>query len=455
MRSPFSRERLADLLVAPQEDLSLELKNWLDLAGDNEAKATFAKAALALANHGGGFILLGITDQVGGAVEALDRPATFDRYNQDGINGIIQNYADPPFHCSVHLVPDPAGRLFPVVVVPGGHKIPVRARRSGPNGQTIQQNAIYVRKPGPRSEPPSSAQDWDELLARCLSNRRDELLDQIRGLLTGIAPIATEPPAPARLDAWSERSLSRWNELRAKLPPADAARCPHGYHWFAYELGGELRHLEGMAFKQAIERAVVRHTGWPPFWYPTRDGIAPYPFDGAIECWLGGDTKYGFGHHEASHSDFWRISPDGLAFLLRGYQEDSLEGRINPPPSPGTFFDLTLPIWRAGEVLLHARSLASALVNGPATVAFKVKYTGLAGRTLTSLSAAQLFFSGGQAARQDEVMLSTVVDASSIEPNLPEIVQPLLEPLYALFDFYQPPAQLVAEQLMKLRSGRR
>ncbi len=42
----FSPERLADLLIDPREDLDLEIKNWLDLRGDNDAKATFAKAAL-------------------------------------------------------------------------------------------------------------------------------------------------------------------------------------------------------------------------------------------------------------------------------------------------------------------------------------------------------------------------------------------------------------------------
>ena len=55
----LTRERLADLLVDPNEGLDLEIKNWLDLANSNEDKATFAKGALAIANHGGGFIVLG------------------------------------------------------------------------------------------------------------------------------------------------------------------------------------------------------------------------------------------------------------------------------------------------------------------------------------------------------------------------------------------------------------
>lgn len=454
MAPQFSRTRLADLLIEPREDLGLEIKNWLDLVQDNDAKATFAKAALAIANHGGGFILPGLEEAGGSAVEAPGRPATLDGYNQDGINGIIQNYADPPFHCAVHLVPDPAGALFPIIVVPGGHRSPIRSRRSGPNGQIIVQNSIYIRKPGPRSEVPGSAQDWDDLLGRCLANRRDELFDQIRGLITGAVPQAAAPAEPARLDAWIERSLTRWQVLRDGLPADDPARCPHGYHWFAYELGGDLSSLQGAAFAETIHQAVVRHSGWPPFWYPTRRGIAPYAFDGVVECWLGGDTEQGPGSHDAAHSDFWRISPDGLAFLLRGYQEDGLEGRSGQaPPPPGTLFDVTLPIWRTGEVLMHARSLAAALIEGPATINFKAHFAGLAGRRLTSVSERQFLFEG-HVARQDAISLATAIEAEGINTNLPEILHPLLEPLYALFDFFQLPAALVANQTLEMRGTR-
>ena len=454
MAPQFSRERLADLLIDPREEMGIEIKNWLDLVNNNEAKATFAKAALALANHGGGFIVFGLEEASGSAVEASGRPPNLDGYSQDRINGIIQNYADPPFHCAVSVVPDPAGSLFPIIVVPGGHRVPIRSRRSGPNGQTIVQNTIYIRKPGPRSELPGSAQDWDDLLGRCLANRRDDMFDQIRSLITGAVPQAASPPEPARLDRWIERSFTRWDALRNSLPSDDPARCPHGYHWFAYELGGDLRNLRGAAFAQAIQHAVVRHSGWPPFWYPTRAGIQPYAYDGLVECWLGGDTDQGPGSHDAAHSDFWRVSPEGFAFLIRGYQEDGIESRGGrEPPSPSTLFDITLPIWRVGEVLLHARNLATALVDGSATINFRAHYAGLAGRELTSLSGRHLIFEG-HAARQDAITLTSIIEPANIEANLPEIVQPLLEPLYALFNFFQLPAALVTNQLSELRGSR-
>jgi predicted HTH transcriptional regulator len=66
----ITNERLSDLLVDPRERLDFEVKNWLDLQVSNEDKATFAKAVLALANHGGGFIALGLVETDNGIIEA-------------------------------------------------------------------------------------------------------------------------------------------------------------------------------------------------------------------------------------------------------------------------------------------------------------------------------------------------------------------------------------------------
>ncbi|MEH0075638.1 RNA-binding domain-containing protein [Pannonibacter sp. Pt2] len=450
----ISRERLRDLLVAPREDLDFEVKNWLNLQGSNDDKATLAKAILALANHGGGFIVLGLTEADDGVREAEGRPATLDGYNQDLINGIVQYYCDPPFHCAVHIIPNPAGAMFPIVVVPGGHRVPVRARRAGPNGNTIQNNAIYVRKPGPRSEMPQSAQDWDDLLARCLRNRRDEMFDQIRDLITGAVPQAELPPEPARIDEWIKTCRQRWTELTRPLPENVGPRMPHGRYCFAYEISGERRQIAPAQFPEALRRSVVRHTGWPPFWFPTRAGIEPYPIDGAVECWLGGDQQTPPEQRDAAHSDFWRVHPDGLAFLLRGYQEDGMEVQRNgrAPVPPASAFDITLPVWRTGEALLHARNLADNLFEGPTTIRFVATYEGLAGRSLASIDNRRDVWEGRRS-HQDNITLETNIDTQAIDPNLPEIIHPLLSPLYALFNFFELPSKLVVDELARMRTG--
>lgn len=448
------QQRLADLLLAPREDLDCEIKNWLDLANSADAKATFAKAVLALANHGGGFVVFGLSQATTGFTEAPDRPATLDGYDQDLINGIVANYCDPALHCSVSFVVAPDGALHPIVTVPGGHRMPVRAKRASPDSKTVQNNAIYMRRPGPRSETPQTSQDWDILLARCQANRRDELFDQIRGLIAGALPPAPPAPEPDRLGEWIGHCRARWSQLVDSVPADTDPRMPHGRYSIGYEIIGDSKPVTLVQLPDVLRASVVRHTGWPPFWLPTRRGITPYAMDGAIECWIGGDTENPPENRDAAHADFWRIDPSGLAYLIRGYEEDDFGGRqARKSYPPAAAFDLVIPVWRIGEALLHAERLAANLFNGPTTVKFSVTYEGLAGRTLVALDGRRMLFED-RTAHQDHITLATHVDAQSIGSNLPEIVQPLLEPLYSLFDFFVLPANLVTEELARMRSWR-
>ena len=456
MSRTITPDRLADLLEDLREDLDLEVKSWLDLESNNRDKATFAKAALALANHGGGVIVLGFREADGTMEEAPNRPATLDRYNQDAVNGIVEKYCDPSFHCSVRMEATSDGALFPIVMVPGGHRVPIRSRRAGPGGDVLDADVIYVRKPGPRSEPPRTGQEWEDLLSRCQWNRRDELLGSIRNLLVGIVQQDTAPKNEERLERWVSDCFGRWESLSKQLPEEVGPRFPHGYYSFAYEIVGDAREIAMAQLPDVIRSTGVRYTGWPPFWYPTRTGIVPYPMDGAVECWLGGDTEGDVSEREAGHSDFWRISPDGLAYLLRGYQEDSERVMTSRPEieGPGSVLDVTIPVWRVGETLLQAQSLASGLFDGSATIRFTAMYTGLRGRSLVSLEGNRSMWTR-PTSRQSQIVLRAHVESSMIGASLPEIVHKLLCPLYALFDFFELPMQLVVDELGRMRRRRR
>lgn len=450
MNDTRTNRRLPDLLIEPREDLDVEAKGWLDLVGSNEHKATLAKALLALANHGGGFVLIGFDETDTGLVPAPGRPATLDAYTQDQVNGIVQSYAEPPFHCAVHHVAGAAGAVHPIIAVPGGHRVPIRARRGGPGNTTVQMHAIYIRRPGPQSEVPQSGAEWDALLGRCLAARRDELLSNMRDLLLGAVPQAPSAPAEGeRLGRWTEACLARWGDLVAGLPAGDPRRCPRGRYWLAYQLRGDFQRLPLPEFRDTLARSTARHTGWSPWWVPTRPGIEPYVRDGAVECWLGRD---GDRLTDAAHADFWRVSPDGLGFLLRGYEEDSPE-ITNRGFQPGRAFDLTLPIWRVGEALLNAGHLAINLGGEGSTMAFRARYEGLTGRELTVIARDRLWFEG-RLSHEDAVSLETTVPVASISPNLVEVVHPLLSPLYALFGFFELPVDLVRGELTRLRANR-
>jgi len=84
---PDDIRRLGDLLAYPHEDLAIELKEWLDFSSE-EHRADLAKAILALANHGGGTVVLGFSDQGGQWVPTEPLPHNLTVYSQDAINGI-------------------------------------------------------------------------------------------------------------------------------------------------------------------------------------------------------------------------------------------------------------------------------------------------------------------------------------------------------------------------------
>jgi hypothetical protein len=436
--------RLGDLLVEPHETLEIELKEWLDFVNDGTHKAVLAKSLIALANHGGGFVLIGFTETPEGGVPAARRPANLSAYTPDTVNSVVLSYAEPPFHCDVSIHSGPDGLQYPIISVPGGHRRPIRSKRDGPNGQTVRVNSYYIRRPGPQSESPQSGAEWDALINRCITNGRDDLLNQVRGILSGQSAAEPQPTELEQVEAWFTACMMHWQHLSSNLPTTDDRRLPRGHFAVAYKLFGNLQQLRAPELKEAIRRATLRHTGWPEFWVPTRPEIQPYVQDGYVECWLGREDA----PRDAAHSDFWRVSPSGEAFLLRGFQEDAAPDRV----APGTIFDITLPTWRVGEALLHASNLARELGDAQARIVMIVEFTGLRGRQLGQLERTRLIHDG-HIAQQDAIRTNVTVQADQVSDALPELVGRLIVPVYELFDFFNLPASLIPQELQRMRSN--
>ena len=243
-----------------------------------------------------------------------------------------------------------------------------------------------------------------------------------------------DEPAEGDIQARFVRdAFERWRNLVAPLPENSPARFPNGWYRFDYWLEGDLKTPELTAFANILKKAVVRKTGWPPFWVPTRETLRSREVDELVECWLapqGEDVERGF--NDPAHCDFWRGAPSGRMFLIRGYQEDGAETF-----PAGMILDTTLPLWRMGEVLLHAAKLASLLrkdANTPVTIHFRTMFTGLRGRVLRSwANPLSDLLVEGHAAQSDEAVLEVEFPADGIESRLADCLLPLLTSLYERF----------------------
>jgi predicted HTH transcriptional regulator len=215
------QRQLIELLDYPREDVDTEIKDWLPLQS-KLSRADLARELIALANHGGGYVLFGFRDQDDGWPPSGPCPYPPQRYSQDAINSTVKAYAEPPFECLVDHLNSSAGNEHVVISVPGGHRVPIRSKRAGPDGSRLTVDTYYIRRPGAESAPPQSAREWDELLRRCLAAHREELLESFRNIVGIVGAgseiaqaLGAEEGVDARLATWERESTDHLERLLA------------------------------------------------------------------------------------------------------------------------------------------------------------------------------------------------------------------------------------------------
>ena len=445
------KEDIQQLVDEPREDLAYEYKDWLDLIS-NEHKATLAKAAIALSNHGGGFIVLGFAEQ-GQTLESQPRPETIPEITQDAINEAIRRYAEPEFHCEMHkCICTVTGVEHPVVVVPSSLAVPVMSKRECKG--TIAQNRYYIRKPGPRSEEPLKSEEWRTLINRCVRTNRDDMLEAIRSIITG--SVETQSPMPNALDElrdYCTAANDRWEALVSNEPDDAASRFPQGYYEMGFALVGAkpANSLAELQDRLDVARQ-IKLSGWTPFLALRVPGHDPYPHEDFVEAWVGRSVQDDWMTNDPSHSDFWRVSRDGKLYTIRGYSEDNprnhfASGLMN---NNGPVFYIPLPILRIGEGLLFASRFAETFEEVD-QIAIRCRFTGLNDRCLAH---EYNNYSSYYISRTNEVVLTGQATLQQVQDNLAEIIHPLLSKLYDYFNFFSLQFNLVSEVLKELRNNR-
>jgi transcriptional regulator with XRE-family HTH domain len=240
--------------------------------------------------------------------------------------------------------------------------------------------------------------------------------------------------------AFVAASQARWVILTGNLDSSAPERCPRGRYELDYALAGDLQKPNLADLFDILGQSFTRGPGSSLlFQIPRQPELQPAPVGDCIECWLNMQAV-ARPYRDSAYCDFWRASPEGRMFLLRGYIEDSArrladfanrripEGRTI---EPGTTFDLDHTIWSVGECFVHAAKVASLLApgRGDVRVHLQAQWYGLAGRRLASIGGNRDLF-GNYVCRQDEYAAATIVEVSRIEDNLPEIVWHLIVPLY-------------------------
>lgn len=415
------QERRLDILANPTETQKIECKTWLDLK-DNHHKAVIAKAAIALANSDGGTIVFGVAEDnaAGGRLTCEPKPPGISRYTSDAIGSAINKYAEPDIDFNLVFETHPeTGDEHAFVEIAGGMQQPVFAKKTYDG--VIKRLTCYVRKPGPKSEEPHTAQEWRDLLNRC-----------VRAIING-RPVDTSPiqSNEQQLREFMAASKARWQEQLHEVEEDDVARLRGGYWAFAFLIVGENTWRTLNDLQRALEEA--RPAGLHHRLFADVDGrgSSPYPVERAIEAWTGHPEE---GPYRNPYScSFWRATLGGQFYQLQGFWEDSQPKRTEP----GTRLYIDHSIKLHAMMLKLAARIAKS-VGDETEIVICSELTGLKGRYLTGSQAWwETDFDGWLSSIDRVVLQPQRIAPQQINDNLVEILYDFLYPLYEKFNFYE------------------
>lgn len=433
---------IQDLVDNPREVEHIELKDWVDLTDDvNRAKT--ARHLAALCNHGGGYIIFGFRND---HTPSTAHPGDLSRFNHDTIAGIIDRYLAPAFQCEVFHTPRSGSTMrYPVVRVPAHGSVPVCAKRNGPqdskgNPQGIRQGTYYVRVPGPKSTAIETPEQWRQLIHRCVVNERESLLASISKIIRAPEPAKSQGES---LEEWHQKLHSHYLGLLESNPPDFPVSVKHNHYQLSYRLvrpGGSAV-VEGTSLLEAIRQAGehVRNvvwTGWSMFHPFTRNEIRPRFVtdlsDGqeidAVETVLLGQTFIA-----ETVPDYWRITADGRATIIRPYREDrsAVPHLAREGLHPGMWLSPRILAREAYELVTHAKELAKFFAAAEA-VEFRCSWHGLKDRRIADFDPSVDWYD-----RTCRINERTTVSRSSLEALAGDpdpIVLALVTPVSRLFD---------------------
>ena len=440
-------DELQRFIVEPREDLGVEYKNWLNLT-DNHDRATLAKAAIALANHGGGRIVIGFEEN-GQQLCSTQCPAALQDITQDKVNAAIRRYAEPNFQCDVHYLRHPeTGVSHPVIIVPGSLTVPVMTKRECDG--VFQQHRYYIRKPGPLSQEPLTAEEWRNLIDRCIRASREDMLESIRSIVTG--QLETQTPkegAIEHLQEYCAYAHARWQTLVSQEKDSAPCRFPKGHYEMSFALV-DVPPTQNLATLQERMTTASRTnlSGWPPFMDIGIRGLSPHPHEDLLEAWFGGRPHNRDRFSDSNCCDYWSASLDGKLYTIRGYNEDALDGDV---PPDGILY-VTSPFSEVAEGLLFSHRLAETY-GEVEQIAVHCRFTGLNGRQMVTPPWAHRALSRVYSSTTETVELSGQIQVEQIKDNLTEWLYSFFQNFYEKFYFFPFFINTVGKELQRLRNS--
>lgn len=276
---------------------------------DKAACCELVKDILAMANTGGGFIVLGVEERnegfnfLGMSHEQL---ATFDTTR---LNNFVQRYADPPINTRLIKHEE----KFVVIVVPAFSETPHLCVKDYEG--VLRTHTLYIRTDNNASAPLGSSSDFRVLLAQAVRNSHAEFLSKLDAVLKGRSSLSPQD-ASAGFSVELDAARERWQEVLAEKNMAYKSFVEFV---FQPEHSQEDR-IKKCDLETAARGACQDYRGWPFLYISHSEPDCTYNVNKGIETLIKIES---FRHGDMM--DLWRFYETGLFFQRKLLVEETHE----------------------------------------------------------------------------------------------------------------------------------
>jgi hypothetical protein len=457
----IDQDDIKELIANLSEGLNVEVKRWLD-PSQPAGIAKIAKAALALRNRNGGYLVIGFDDVTLKPDKGNQPPDVRAAFQLDTIQGIVSRYASSLFEVGVAFA-ELEGQEYPVIVIPEGVRTPVAAKRGlldSTGKELIKTGDVYFRTLSSNGTPSSSVigpNDWADLLEICFENREADIGRFFRrhfggdlSALVELLKATSAPPPPSLLDrtqALLNEGDRRFRDALKERPDFERQIDPKAGTWSVALVidPAKPNQLPDDSFLNVIASSNPRYiAGWPA-WLDSRtftdSTMAPIVKEGAWQTLIVSFRDW------SNHVDFYRLVPNGEFYLQRVLQDD-LSNKVQP----NSLLDPILVILRTAEVIAVGMAFARALgwESESTRLSFDFRWTRLKGRSLDSWSNPIVPISSYGTAHDDSVDAHVEIPLDTPVNAIAPYVEQALRPLFVLFGGYVMPSAAIEHWVQRM-----
>ena len=361
--------------------------DW-DESSNRAGSCGLVKDILGMANAGGGYIVIGVSEGPGGFVLEGLTDQQVRSFETTRLNRFVQNYADPPINTSLAKL-EHDGKRFVIIGVPAFAETPHICQKDFPG--VLSASTLYVRTANNETAPLKSSADFRAIVERAVRNRSDELLAAVRAVMMG--------SLGAALPSNEERFETQLREAIAEAEEVNPFREKNytGYREATFhpaQFNAERFTLAEL--RAAAERASVDFRGWPFLFISqsTPDLVT------AIQDGLQAEIpEQDFQLND--RFDFWRLQQSGFFYQRVLMWEESYQRRSE---EPNPVLDVNALIAYAGEAITCLTNLYDGLLEDGEEVSLRLRLLGTRERTLVLTDRGRLPLSRRYTARTPEVV---------------------------------------------------